>query len=170
MGHPETDLDPGLGPVQRFAFELRKLRQEAGGITYRQMARQVEVSVTTLSRAAKGEQLPSLPVALAYVRACGGEDKAWEQRWREAVTEQARAADLVADETVPSPYRGLARFDVADADLFFGRDEDALAEVDLISRGKLHIPGETSYALADAAATHTDSQAGHRRGRRVVVI
>ncbi|MFG2557135.1 helix-turn-helix domain-containing protein [Streptomyces sp. NPDC048581] len=129
MGRPEADLDPGMGPVQRFAFELRKLRQEAGGITYRQMARQVEVSVATLSRAAKGEQLPSLPVALAYVRACGGDEQAWEQRWREAVTEQARAADLVADETAPSPYRGLARFDVGDAELFFGRDEmtDALA-------------------------------------------
>ncbi|TQE40018.1 nSTAND1 domain-containing NTPase [Streptomyces ipomoeae] len=128
MGRPEADLDPGLGPVQRFAFELRKLRQEAGGITYRQMARQVEVSVSTLSRAAKGEQLPSLPVVLAYVRACGGEEKAWERRWRAVVTEQARAADLVADETVPSPYRGLARFDVGDAELFFGRDEmtDAL--------------------------------------------
>ncbi|MET9762190.1 helix-turn-helix domain-containing protein [Streptomyces sp. NPDC006372] len=128
MGRPESDLDPGLGPVQRFAFELRQLRQEAGGITYRQMARQVEVSVSTLSRAAKGEQLPSLPVVLAYVRACGGEERAWERRWREAVTEQARAADLVAEETSPSPYRGLARFEVGDAELFFGRDEmtDAL--------------------------------------------
>ncbi|NGO08723.1 helix-turn-helix domain-containing protein [Streptomyces sp. HC44] len=135
MGRPEADLDPGLGPVQRFAFELRKLRQEAGGITYRQMARQVEVSVTTLSRAAAGEQLPSLPVALAYVRACGGEEKAWERRWREAVTEQARAADLVADETAPSPYRGLARFDVGDADLFFGRDEMADA---LVRAGTAH--------------------------------
>ncbi|MFH9075793.1 helix-turn-helix domain-containing protein [Streptomyces alboflavus] len=128
MGRPEADLDPGLGPVQRFAFDLRKLRREAGGITYRQMARQVEVSVSTLSRAAKGEQLPSLAVALAYVRACGGDTDEWERRWREAVTEQARAADLVVDETVPSPYRGLARFDVGDAELFFGRDEvtDAL--------------------------------------------
>ncbi|GAA4340038.1 hypothetical protein GCM10023086_75360 [Streptomyces venetus] len=123
MGRPEADLDPERGPVQRFAFELRKLRQDAGGITYRQMARQVEISVSTLSRAANGEQLPSLQVALAYVRACGGEEQAWERRWREAVTEQARAADLVSEETDPSPYRGLARFDVGDAELFFGRDE-----------------------------------------------
>lgn len=129
MGRPEADLDPDLGPVQRFAYELRKLRQTAGGITYRQMARRVEVSVSTLSRAAKGEQLPSLPVALAYVRACGGEEKAWERRWHEAVTEQARAADLVTDETAASPYRGLARFDVGDAELFFGRDEMADALV-----------------------------------------
>ncbi|MFI9363378.1 NADP-dependent oxidoreductase [Kitasatospora sp. NPDC053057] len=40
---------------------------------------------------------------------------------------------------------------------------------DLISRGKLHIPVEKSYTLAEAAAAHIDSQAGHTRGRRVMV-
>lgn len=42
--------------------------------------------------------------------------------------------------------------------------------VDLISRGRLHIPVEKSYSLADAAAAHADSQAGHTRGRRVLVV
>ncbi|MFI6090884.1 NADP-dependent oxidoreductase [Streptomyces sp. NPDC051218] len=52
-----------------------------------------------------------------------------------------------------------------------GSVPEALAEAaDLISRGRLHIPVEKSYALADAAAAHIDSQAGHTRGRRVVVI
>ncbi|MBW4721214.1 NADP-dependent oxidoreductase [Saccharothrix obliqua] len=47
----------------------------------------------------------------------------------------------------------------------------ALAEaVRLIARGKLHIPVEKSYPLADAAAAHIDSQAGHTRGRRVLVV
>ncbi|CAL9531568.1 NADP-dependent oxidoreductase [Streptomyces sp. enrichment culture] len=47
----------------------------------------------------------------------------------------------------------------------------ALAEaVDLIARGKLHIPVEKSYSLAEAAAAHVDSRAGHTRGRRVVVV
>jgi NADPH:quinone reductase-like Zn-dependent oxidoreductase len=40
---------------------------------------------------------------------------------------------------------------------------------DLISRGRLHIPVEKSYPLAEAAAAHIDSQAGHARGRRVIV-
>ncbi|MFF9641572.1 NADP-dependent oxidoreductase [Kitasatospora aureofaciens] len=40
---------------------------------------------------------------------------------------------------------------------------------DLISRGKLHIPVEKTYTLAEAAAAHIDSQAGHARGRRVIV-
>ncbi|MFJ7206140.1 NADP-dependent oxidoreductase [Streptomyces sp. NPDC098789] len=52
-----------------------------------------------------------------------------------------------------------------------GSVQDALAEaVDLISRGRLHIPVEKSYPLAEAAAAHIDSQAGHTRGRRVVAI
>ncbi|MEW1926267.1 NADP-dependent oxidoreductase [Streptomyces sp. NPDC088360] len=52
-----------------------------------------------------------------------------------------------------------------------GSVPDALAEAaDLIARGRLHIPVEKSYTLAEAAAAHIDSQAGHSRGRRVVVI
>lgn len=52
-----------------------------------------------------------------------------------------------------------------------GNVSDALAEaVDLIARGKLHIPIEKSYPLAEAAAAHIDSRAGHTRGRRVVVV
>ncbi|EPH44224.1 hypothetical protein ABT390_09700 [Streptomyces aurantiacus] len=123
MGRPETDIDPGQGPVQRFAFELRKLRQETGGITYRQMARQVEFSVTALSRAAAGEQLPSLPVALAYVTVCGGDPDEWEQRWRAAAREEAQRISGTADDGRPPPYRGLARFDVGDEHLFFGRGD-----------------------------------------------
>ncbi|MFJ8825313.1 NADP-dependent oxidoreductase [Streptomyces sp. NPDC102467] len=47
----------------------------------------------------------------------------------------------------------------------------ALAEAaDLISRGALHIPVEKSYSLDEATAAHIDSQAGHTRGRRVMVV
>lgn len=52
-----------------------------------------------------------------------------------------------------------------------GSVPDALAEaVDLIARGRLHIPVEKAYPLADAAAAHIDSQAGHTRGRRVLIV
>ncbi|MET8472117.1 NADP-dependent oxidoreductase [Streptomyces sp. NPDC006422] len=52
-----------------------------------------------------------------------------------------------------------------------GSMPEALAEaVDLIARGRLHIPVEKSYTLAEAAAAHADSQAGHTRGRRVMVV
>jgi NADPH:quinone reductase-like Zn-dependent oxidoreductase len=52
-----------------------------------------------------------------------------------------------------------------------GSVPQALADAaDLISRGKLHIPVEKSYTLAEAAAAHNDSQADHTRRRRVIVI
>lgn len=42
--------------------------------------------------------------------------------------------------------------------------------VDLISRGRLRIPVSQWYPLADAAAAHVDSRAGHTRGRRVLMV
>ena len=40
---------------------------------------------------------------------------------------------------------------------------------DLIRDGRLVIPIDTVYPLAEAAAAQADSQAGHTRGRRVLV-
>ncbi|WP_051854639.1 hypothetical protein [Streptomyces sp. NRRL B-1347] len=108
--------------MQRFAFALRALRKEAGGIPYRDMAPKAGFSAAMLSRAASGQKLPSLPLALAYVRACGGDEQEWEQRWHTAAGEQeAQPPDPPGDDS-PAPYRGLARYDVGDAELFFGRE------------------------------------------------
>ncbi|MFD7291498.1 WD40 repeat domain-containing protein, partial [Streptomyces sp. NPDC059863] len=117
MGRRETPVDPAAGPVQQFAHGLRRLRQDAGGPTYRGMARDVRYSVTSLSQAAAGEQLPSLAVTLAYVEACGGDPEKWERRWQEVAQELAAHKD----EDVPSPYQGLARFEPGDQERFFGR-------------------------------------------------
>ncbi|MFF7951527.1 nSTAND1 domain-containing NTPase [Streptomyces griseorubiginosus] len=121
MGRRETPVDPAAGPVPRLAYELRKLRQEAGGPTYRELARRAHFSVTALSQAAAGEQLPSLQVTLAYATACGGDAGEWERRWKEAEREvREAAADL--DDDVEPPYQGLARFEPDDHDRYFGRD------------------------------------------------
>ncbi|MGV9856301.1 nSTAND1 domain-containing NTPase [Streptomyces sp. NPDC003442] len=119
-------MDPAAGPVQRFAYELRKLRQETEGLTYRAMAQRTEYSVTTLSRAAAGEQLPSLAVVLAYARACGADPQEWERRWRGAAGEAI--AEPGTDDIAHAPYRGLARFEPDDRELFFGR-EDLVAQL-----------------------------------------
>ncbi|MGI5196095.1 helix-turn-helix domain-containing protein [Streptomyces sp. CA-288835] len=144
-GRREVPVDPGAGPVQRFAFELRKLRAEAGGITYRALAQRAGYSVTTLSQAAAGEQLPTLPVALAYVGACGGDLAEWEARWKEAVEESAGDGSRDDDGTGDgsgegsgggsvAPYRGLARFETGDSALFFGREQLTADLVDLLRR------------------------------------
>ncbi|WP_306935033.1 nSTAND1 domain-containing NTPase [Streptomyces phaeochromogenes] len=133
-GRREVPVDPSAGPVQRFALELRKLRTEAGGIIYRALAEEVGYGVTTLSQAAAGEQLPTLPVVLAYVRACGGEVTWWEARWRQAVEESAGAGAEEGDAGAESPYRGLTRFETGDSGRFFGREQLTADLVDLLRR------------------------------------
>ncbi|MEU6991072.1 hypothetical protein ABZ953_10510 [Streptomyces sp. NPDC046465] len=122
MGRRESPLDPDAGPVQRFAYELRALRRDAGGPTYRTMAARGGYSVTTLAQAAAGERLPSLPVLRAYVAACGGDEAEWEHRWREAAAEAAAVPSAAADDE-PAPYLGLARFEPGDREKFFGREQ-----------------------------------------------
>lgn len=117
MGRPERAINPDAGPLPRFAYELRQLRVRAGSPSYRQLARRAHFSPTALSEAAGGEQLPSLAVTLAYVRACDGDPAEWEELWRNA------AAEAAGDAEPPSPpYLGLVTFQPADADRFFGRD------------------------------------------------
>ncbi|WP_405614443.1 hypothetical protein [Streptomyces sp. NBC_01508] len=124
MGRHEKALDPTAGPVQRFAHDLRELRRSSGTPTYRAMARRADYSAPTLSAAAAGERLPSLPVALAYATACGGDREEWEKRWRAAMADVPAATDHMAGggDTV-APYPGLARFGPDDREHFFGRDE-----------------------------------------------
>ncbi|WP_370424083.1 hypothetical protein AB8O64_35405 (plasmid) [Streptomyces sp. QH1-20] len=107
--------------MQRFAFELRKLRREAGSPTYRGMAEGAGYSVAALARAAAGETLPSLPLALAYVKACGGDPEEWERRWHAFRDEEAAVPRAVDEESADPPYRGLARFEPSDQARFFGR-------------------------------------------------
>ncbi|MEU0884845.1 helix-turn-helix domain-containing protein [Lentzea sp. NPDC005914] len=116
MPRPEKPLDPFAGPVEQFAFDLRRLREKAGSPGYRELGRLSHYSASTLADAARGQRLPSLAVALAFVRACGGDEETWEQRWREI-------SELDAEDPKPdSPYVGLKAFTEHDADRFFGRE------------------------------------------------
>ncbi|MFF1303652.1 helix-turn-helix domain-containing protein [Streptomyces sp. NPDC058307] len=116
MGRREKPVDPGAGPVQRLAHDLRLLREKAGKPPYREMAERAGYSTTALSQAAAGDQLPTLAVVRAYAEALDADPDEWAARWREA---DAELRAPTADER--APYRGLARFEPADSDLFFGR-------------------------------------------------
>ncbi|AGL16137.1 helix-turn-helix domain-containing protein [Actinoplanes sp. N902-109] len=59
MPRPERVLDTTGGKVERFAAQLRELRERAGRPGYRELARRAHYSVTTLSVAAAGRKLPS---------------------------------------------------------------------------------------------------------------
>ncbi|MFE2640887.1 helix-turn-helix domain-containing protein [Streptomyces scopuliridis] len=116
-------LAPIQGGGSREWREAGMGRQESplDGMTYREMARRTGLSAVTLSQAAAGRKLPSLEVLLAYVSACGGDGDEWERRWHEALAEEA-AQEPPLENAGDSPYRGLARFEVDDSFLFFGRD------------------------------------------------
>ncbi|MEU0248143.1 helix-turn-helix domain-containing protein [Streptomyces sp. NPDC006235] len=129
MGRPERPVDPAAGPVQRLAHDLRELRRSAGGVSYRTMAKKAGFSVTTLAKAASGERLPSLAVLQAYVHACGEDPAPWAARWAEA--EALAGEKRQEDADAAPPYRGLARFEPDDRELFFGRNRliDELSEL-----------------------------------------
>ncbi|AXG55203.1 WD-40 repeat protein [Streptomyces lincolnensis] len=121
VGRPERPVDPTAGPVQRLAHELRVLREQAGRPTYRVMAERAHFSTAALAQAAAGKRLPSLDVLQGYVRACGGDPAEWEPRWKEAEAEVAGVPREDTEDMAP-PYRGLARFEPDDREVFFGRD------------------------------------------------
>ncbi|MDN3261307.1 XRE family transcriptional regulator [Streptomyces sp. CSDS2] len=131
MPRRERPLDVEAGPLLDFATKLRKLREQAGSPTYRDLARRAHYSIATLSGAAGGRQLPTLDVTLAYVRACGGDEREWERIWRRTAAECAAGpAPERSEETACAPYVGLKPFQQADAGMFFGRESltDRLAE------------------------------------------
>ncbi|CAL9463128.1 hypothetical protein SUDANB95_02663 [Actinosynnema sp. ALI-1.44] len=120
MARRERPLAAGDTPLLAFARDLRLLRDRAGRPTYRDLAAAAHYSAATLSEAAGGRKLPTLAVALAYVRVCGGDVEQWRRRWHE-VAESLAGPEQPSDDR-PSPYVGLAAFQPRDTGRFFGRD------------------------------------------------
>ncbi|MFD6160528.1 NADP-dependent oxidoreductase [Nocardia sp. NPDC060256] len=142
-----------------------------------QIARERGITVIGTAGAANQDYLRSLG-AVATTYGAG-----WVERVRQFGPVDA-ALDLAGSGVIPElveltgdPQRvisiadlGAPQFGVRFSGVA-GSVPAALAEAaDLIAQGKLHIPVEKSYSLADAAAAHIDSHAGHTRGRRVIVI
>lgn len=68
MGRQERPVDRRAQDVERFAADLRYLREHAGRPTYRELAGRGHYGVTTLSQATAGYRLRSLEATRAYVR------------------------------------------------------------------------------------------------------
>ncbi|MDX8054557.1 hypothetical protein SK571_34760 [Lentzea sp. BCCO 10_0798] len=83
-----------------------------------ELSRRAHFSASTLSDAAGGRKLPGLDATLAYVRACHGDEAAWERRWHDLAVVMAQSK--VSDG--PSPCVSLNPFTALDADRFFGRE------------------------------------------------
>ncbi|ANN17642.1 NADPH:quinone reductase [Amycolatopsis orientalis] len=122
-----------------------------------------------------------------YLRGLGAFATTYDDGWAELVREFGKvdaALDLAGAGVIPQlveltgdPRKVISIADLGAPELgvrfsgVAGSLPDALAEAaDLIARGRLHIPVEKSYTLAEAAQAQIDSQAGHTRGRRVIVV
>ncbi|MGW1096906.1 NADP-dependent oxidoreductase [Streptomyces sp. NPDC002455] len=122
-----------------------------------------------------------------YLRGLGATATTYGEGWTERVRQLGRvdaALDLAGSGVIrelveltgdPRKVLSIAELGAPEFGVRFsgvaGSMPDALAEAaGLIARGELHIPVEKSYTLAEAAAAHIDSHAGHTRGRRVLVI
>ncbi|MEU6383825.1 NADP-dependent oxidoreductase [Streptomyces bauhiniae] len=122
-----------------------------------------------------------------YLRGLGALATTYGQGWTERVRRLGRvdaALDLAGSGVIrelteltgdPARVISIADLDAPQLGVRFsgvaGDMRAALMEaVDLIARGKLHIPVDKSYPLDEAASAHIDSRAGHTRGRRVLVV
>jgi hypothetical protein len=101
MPRPERPLDPLAGPVQAFAADLRKVRENAGNPKYLQMSRVTGRSRTALAEAAGGDRLATWETVEAYLIACGQGPSGWLERW-EAVRAAIQYASGQSTARVPS--------------------------------------------------------------------
>jgi hypothetical protein len=94
--------------LEAFARDLRALRAKAE-LDYPEMAEVSHYEMPTLAAAAGGRRLPTLPVAVAFVRACGADVAEWEERWQKLagkITAEAakkRRSDGEEDDELPEP-------------------------------------------------------------------
>ena len=98
---------PSIAPdgLEDFARDLRTLRAKAE-LDYPEMAETSHFSMKTLAAAAGGLRLPTLPVAVAYVRACSGNVAEWEDRWQKLaakITETAKKRRNDGDQEAEPP-------------------------------------------------------------------
>ncbi|MGW0515725.1 nSTAND1 domain-containing NTPase [Crossiella sp. NPDC003009] len=139
MPRREKALDGEPGALLEFAADLRKLREKAGSLPYREMSRSALYSPTVLSQAAAGRRLPTLAVTLAYARACGGDQVEWQARWHEVAAELAPSRSPAEEmpEEQAAPYVGLTAFQPSDSKRFFGREELIAELLDRTTRKRL---------------------------------
>ncbi|SDG42973.1 hypothetical protein SAMN05216553_10828 [Lentzea fradiae] len=118
MPRGERPLGPEDTALLRFAGDLRRLRDQAGKPSYRELAVRANYSPTALSDAAGGRKLPSLALTLAFVRACdpAADTAPWTKRWRELAAEHTQ-------QLLPNaPYPGAEPYTETGAKHFFGRE------------------------------------------------
>ena len=117
----EGAADPGrIDTRQDFADELTLLREQAG-LTVRDVARALAAPASTVGGYYAGRHLPPSRL-LRMILQCHGVEHPVTEKWLAALRRVRRAPGR-RPTTAPVPYRGLASFQVQDADWFYGREK-----------------------------------------------
>ena len=105
------------GDLAEFAADLRELRVRQN-FTYKELAEKTGRAPSTLTAAVEGTRLPNLSITLLWVRACGGSEEEWHQRWielrsrlayeRDTRRFPAQPADRLRPEQVSTPAEFVA--------------------------------------------------------------
>jgi tetratricopeptide (TPR) repeat protein len=158
----------GTETLAEFCEALRELRRAAGEPGYRVLARRTGYASTTLWEATSGRAVPTRPVTLAFVSACGGDTAEWERRWRRLV-EAHRPPTPAAVDAGPSPAptaaagrRGVPRQLPTDVYGFTGRTVE-LARLDELMTEALRegVPGVVISAVSGTAGVGKTALAVH---------
>jgi hypothetical protein len=103
MGRPQEPLDRDGSPVREFAFWLRDLRHRSG-LTYEQLGKSAHYATSTVQAAAAGRRLPTLRVTIAFVAACGGDERAWRAYWAQTRRLLDKGAPEAAGQPAAPPW------------------------------------------------------------------
>jgi hypothetical protein len=87
---------------ERFLADLRALRDTAA-LEFDELAARAHYPGDVLKEAECGPALPTLPILVAYVRACDGDVPEWEERWRRLGVESRDDAGLPVRPAGASP-------------------------------------------------------------------
>jgi Protein of unknown function (DUF2690)/Helix-turn-helix domain len=135
---PAGENIPAASPLlaakskDEFAVCLRELRAQAGGPSFRQLARTTNYASSTLADATSGRRLPTESVVKALVAACGADPAPWLEQLRQiAALEQRGRSDAYPDQGGQDPDgSGAADGDAASrqgmARQFFSRRRPAV--------------------------------------------
>src|SRR6201996_2233967 len=115
-GTPDPDL---IQTAADFSRALRAVREQSG-LRIREVARLTGGQRSTVGGYFSGQHLPLDRELLArLLTVCGESDPAQIERWQQALIRVRRRPRRRSE----GPYRGLGRYEEADAQWFFGRDD-----------------------------------------------
>jgi hypothetical protein len=145
LGQKQSVASIAPDGLESFARDLRALRA-AAELDYPEMAELSHFTMRTLASAAAGLRLPTLPVAVAFVRACGGDVADWEERWQRLAAKitadaaKKRRSDGGEQQAPPEPADSPAIPEPPNAATAQDPDPDP-GEVYVITSAKPRLPG-----------------------------